>query len=323
MNQLSLWQFIQKRLSGGQHVLLLTVAASSGSSPGRPGFKMATDATGALHGSIGGGIMEVKLVELAREMLQKDDVKPFYKRQIHRADAPSERSGMICSGEQTVVFTPLKKEELVTIRRLIRCMNKQSPAVLRLDDSGMELLEEKSNAGTGPVIHFKRLPGPGFVFEEYIGHKNRLYIIGGGHCALALSELMSKMDFHISLFDDRPGLDTLKKNRFAHNIQIIDNYDNIGGFIPGSENDYVVVMTLGYRSDETVIRRLAGKSFKYLGVLGSAAKMQTVVENLRRNGISEEFLNRIHTPAGLPIKSRTPEEIAVSIAAEIIAIKNG
>lgn len=319
MTRLSLWQFIQKRLADGQNVMLLTVTASEGSSPGRPGFKMAVEAGGALQGSIGGGIMEVKLVELAREKLQKGANTPFFKRQIHRSDTPGERSGMICSGEQTVVFTLLKQEDQTTVRRLIRCRKKQMPAVLRLDHTGMTLLEKRTN---GTPFRFDTLPGAGFLFEENIGAHNRLCIIGGGHCALALSELMSKLDFHISLFDDRPGLDTLKKNRFAHKIQLLDNYENIGGFIPGGEHVYVVVMTLGYRSDEAVLRQLATKSFSYLGVLGSAAKMQTVLENLRRDGIPEEYLQRIHTPAGLPIKSRTPAEIAVSIAAEIIRVKN-
>ncbi|MCK6691233.1 MAG: XdhC family protein [Thermoanaerobaculia bacterium] len=320
MNHLSCWQFIQKRLSAGQRIMLLTVAASAGSSPGRPGFKMAVDETGALQGSIGGGIMEVKLVELAREKLQKGDTKPFCKRQIHRPDAPRDRSGMICSGEQTVVFTPLTKEDLPAVRRLIGCLKKQIPAVLCLYDAGFHLLEDRTNE---TPYQFEARAGAGFIFEENTGFQNHLCIIGGGHCALALSELMSKLDFHISLFDDRPGLDTVKKNRFAHKIQIIDNYANIGGLIPHGENVYLVVMTLGYRSDEQVIRQLAGKQFKYFGVLGSAAKMQTVLENLRRDGIPEEYLRRIHTPAGLHINSRTPEEIAVSIAAEIIAVKNG
>src|SRR4029079_239011 len=86
-----------------------------------------------------------------------------------------------------------------------------------------------------------------FFYSEELGFKNDLYIIGGGHCALALSELMSKMDFHISLFDDRPELNTIDKNRFAHEITIIDGYDQITDYISSGDNIYVVVMSLGYR----------------------------------------------------------------------------
>jgi xanthine dehydrogenase accessory factor len=146
--------------------------------------------------------------------------------------------------------------------------------------------------------------------------------MGGGHCALALSELMSKLDFRISIFDDRPELNTISKNEFADEITIIDDYERIGGHLPDDDGAYVVVMTLGYASDKVVIKQLCGRDFKYLGVLGSKAKMATLMKELREEGIPKEQLSRIRTPIGLPINSRTPEEIAVSIAAEIIAVKN-
>jgi xanthine dehydrogenase accessory factor len=84
-----------------------------------------------------------------------------------------------------------------------------------------------------------------------------------------------------------------------------------------------VVMTVGYKSDETVIGKLLGKKFKYFGVLGSRAKMKTLLKALAKEGFDKERLARIRTPVGLRINSRTPPEIAVSIAAEIIAVKNG
>ena len=169
---------------------------------------------------------------------------------------------------------------------------------------------------------FEKRSEDDFIYREKLGFKNELYIIGGEHCALALCELMSKMDFRISLFDDRPNLNTIDKNKFAHEIQIIDSYESIADLIPGGDNNYIVVMTLGYKTDETVITKLLEKEFKYFGVLGSKAKMATLMKSLREQGHSKEKLKNIHTPIGLPINSRTPEEIAVSIAAEIIAVKN-
>ena len=82
-------------------------------------------------------------------------------------------------------------------------------------------------------------------------------------------------------------------------------------------------MTIGYRFDEIVIRRLLGREFAYFGVLGSRAKMTSLLRGLAAEGFDTEELARLRTPAGFPINSRTPEEIAVSIAAEIIAVKNG
>ena len=133
---------------------------------------------------------------------------------------------------------------------------------------------------------------------------------------------MSKMDFYISLFDDRPELNTIDKNRFADKIEIVDTYDSIDSFIRSAPNAYVVVMTLGYKSDEIVIRKLCGKEFKYFGVLGSRAKMSTLMKALHEEGLPADKMARIRTPIGLSINSRTPEEIAVSIAAEIISVKN-
>ena len=143
-----------------------------------------------------------------------------------------------------------------------------------------------------------------------------------GNCALALSELMSKLDFHLTVFDDRPDLNTLQKNEFAHRIEIIESYEKIGELIDSDRAAYVVVMTLGYKFDEIVIRQLFDKDFKYFGVLGSKAKMKTLLKSLEKDGFDKKRLANIHTPIGIKINSRTPEEIAVSIAAEIIAVKN-
>ena len=146
--------------------------------------------------------------------------------------------------------------------------------------------------------------------------------MGGGHCALALSELMSRLDFHIRIFDDRPELNTLDKNEFADEVTIIESYEKIDDYIVSCGDAYVVVMTLGYDLDAVVIRQLIDRDFKYFGVLGSKAKMATLMKQLRSEGIEEQRLSRIRTPIGLPINSRTPDEIAISIAAEIIAVKN-
>jgi xanthine dehydrogenase accessory factor len=85
---------------------------------------------------------------------------------------------------------------------------------------------------------------------------------------------------------------------------------------------YVVVMTVGYRTDAVVLRQILAKNVRYLGVLGSAAKMKTLLNDLENEGFHNAILRGIRTPIGLNIHSKTPEEIAVSIAAEIIGVKN-
>ena len=316
---LTLWQFLAKRLKAQQKVALLVVVESIGSSPGRVGFKMAVDTEGALCGSIGGGIMEIKLVQLAKARMAQAISSPLLKRQIHRKTAPQDQSGMICSGEQSVVFLEPNAEDLPAIRTIIRCLKQDKPAILQITEQGFRVLQNRKNEH---AFRFERQPNQAFLFEENLGFKNRLYLIGGGHCALALSELMSKLDFHITLFDDRADLNTFAKNRFVHQKHRLDSYENIGELIPSGNEVYVVVMTVGYRTDEVVIRQLLPKKIRYFGVLGSAAKMTTLLNQLRGEGIPEAQLVRIRTPIGIPINSRTPEEIAVSVTGEVIQIKN-
>ena len=369
--ELELWQFIAERLGEGQPVMLLVVGESSGSSPGRQGYKMAVGADGELFGSIGGGVMEVNLVQQSRKILSEPEVDAsnlcdseespseaqddsfetqagFFRagfgtdledpseaiplpretgfcsrliEQVHKKNAP-DASGMICSGRQTVIMGMLlpQRRNSVHVERMISALKKGQPARLKISNRHFRISPFESKYGM-PKVRFQEM-ARSFAYTEQLGYENALYIIGGGHCALALSELMSKMDFHISIFDDRPELNTIEKNSFAHEINLIENYERTGDSVPSGENVYVVVMTLGYRSDETVIRALIDKEFKYFGVLGSKAKMGTLMNELRAEGVDEAKLASIHTPIGLPIKSRTPEEIAVSIAAEIIAVKN-
>jgi xanthine dehydrogenase accessory factor len=316
---LEIWQFAAEKLKQNESVMLLVVAESKGSSPGRQGFKMAV-ARDEIRGSVGGGVMEVRLVELAKDKSRKVKGKTDSEivERIHRENSPNP-SGMICSGEQTIIFYKLNLEDLPAIRRIVRALKNHESNVLQITTNNLQVLENRSEDFD---FRFERKSKSDFLFQEKLGYKNKLFIIGGGHCALALSELISRMDFYISLFDDRQNLNTLGKNKFVHEKHIVESYEKIGDFILSGANHFVVVMTVGYKFDEIVIRELLDKDFKYFGVLGSKAKMATLFKNLTKEGFSKDKLNKIYTPIGLPINSRTPEEIAVSIAAEIIAVKN-
>lgn len=317
--ELEIWQFAAERLKRNESVMLLVVAESSGSSPGRQGFKMIV-AADEMAGSVGGGVMEVSLVERAKIRRESEirNSKSKLIEQVHQKNSPHS-SGMICSGRQTVVFFKLDSSHLKVVDEIIRALESDRPQILRISDSEFQISENQPETFN---FRFERAGESGFTYEEKLGFKNKVFIIGGGHCALALSELMSKMDFHISLFDDRSDLNTLAKNEFAHRKTVIDSYENIGDLIESGASAYVVVMTLGYKFDEIVIRKLIDKNLKYFGVLGSRAKMATLLRALRAEGFDAEKLKRIRTPIGLAINSRTPEEIAVSIAAEIISVKN-
>jgi len=312
-NELELWRFVSENLSAG--VILLVVAESSGSSPGRAGFKMAV-AADAMCGSIGGGVMEVRLVDEVREGLRIGRPAGI-SRQVHRENT-DHPSGMICSGEQTVIFLRLGPADSQNVNEIVSALEEGGVAELTVTREGI-------GAEVGVIsesdIRFEA-EEHAFRYRETLGRADRLYIVGGGHCALELSAVMSKLGFRISLFDDRSELNTIEKNTFADEITLLENYEGISELIPSGVGAYVVVMTIGYKFDDLVIRKLLRGEFRYLGVLGSKAKMAVLLRDLRKDGFPEDQIAAIRTPIGLPINSRTPEEIAISIAAEIIAVRN-
>ena len=316
---LTTWQLIHESLRQHQPVMLLYVLESHGSSPGRQGFLMAVNAAGAMAGSIGGGIMEHKFVELAKEKLKDAIVESSIRTQYHDKSAAQNQSGMICSGDQTILLYRVQSGDATAVQAIITCLEQHKNGVLELSSAGIQFAPDQL-----PEVDYqftKQLESD-WRYREKIGYKNQLCIVGGGHCALALSELMSRMDFYIRVMDDRPDLHTMKLNDTAHEKIVVDSYSKLAHLIPAGPNQYVVVMTMGYRTDDLAIRALLDKTFKYFGVLGSKTKVQKLLSAYRSGGVSDEILQRIHSPIGLSVNSQTPEEIAVSIAAEIIQVKN-
>lgn len=316
--QLATWQLIKDSIEKNIAVMLLYVLESAGSSPGRQGFFMAVDAEGRMEGSIGGGIMEHKLVELAKQLLSDLNPALQVKKQVHDKAAAKNQSGMICSGEQTVLIYPLQLNDVAAVEAIIKCLLENRSGTFGLSPTGISFSVKSEPANTTFTLQSEK----DWQYSTTMGYKNHLYIIGGGHCALAFSRLMSGMDFYIHLFEEREGLNTLEQNNFVHEKQIVASYTELTSLIPSGPDQYVVIMTFGYRTDDIALRALMHKKFKYLGVLGSRKKIEKMWVSYKAEGISESLLERIHAPVGINIKSETPEEIAISIAAEIIKVKN-
>jgi xanthine dehydrogenase accessory factor len=307
---MNVWDFILNKLSAYQKLILLYVLDSEGSSPGRKGFKMAVTADGTFYGTIGGGIMEHKLVEKAKSMLNQNERVVSLMRQHHDKEHANDRSGMICSGSQLNAFIPLSSSDTETIKEIC----KAEKNTIQLSPTGIEITAE-------PAQGLQYKTGEDWLYSEAINQQPVIHIIGGGHVGLALSELMHYLGFYIKLYDDRPELNTIAANSFAHEKYII-NYETAGDHFVQVENDYAVIMTIGYRTDKTVLKQLMDKPFFYLGLLGSQHKVDTLFRELKEEGAEQELLDKVFSPIGLNIASKTTKEIAVSIAAEIIQKKN-
>jgi xanthine dehydrogenase accessory factor len=310
---------ILQSLQQGTPVMLLYVLESFGSSPGRQGFSMAVNRKAEMAGSLGGGIMEHKFVEMAKARLAEDATEISIYKQVHNKTAATHQSGMICSGEQTILVYSIWEKDALAVTAIISSLEKNKTGLLALSPAGIDLQPEST--GNTETSFLWNAPGE-WRYQEVIGYKNHLFIVGAGHCALALSRLMRAMDFYIHLFDDRHNLKTMIENNFVHEKEILEDYEQLSQHIDAGENNYIVIMTFGYRTDAIALRALINKDFRYLGLLGSKMKTKKMLEDLAAEGYDAAALQRIHAPVGIPIKSKTPEEVAVSVAAEIIMIKN-
>lgn len=298
--------------------MLLYVLESKGSSPGRQGFMMAVNSKNEMQGSIGGGIMEHKFVELAKEKLKENSDESIVRKQVHSKSAAANQSGMICSGEQTLFIYRVKENDTLAITKIVSCLERNNIGMLTLFPNAINF----SDVATEESFSFIYTDDTNWKYIERLGYKNHLFIVGGGHCALAFSKLMHNMDFYIHVFDDRKDLNTLLENDVANEKTIVQDYTELINLIPSGRNNYVVLMTFGYRTDALALRAVINKELKYLGMLGSKAKITELFSELKKEGIAADKIDKVHAPIGIDIKSQTPEEIAVSIAAEIVKVKN-
>ncbi len=308
-----IWKTAAEKLREGQSLYLLLVIHSRGSSPGRRGFKMLAASHGPPEGSIGGGVMEISLVEEARKMLKTGALRAFAKRQVHRK-ASANSSGMICSGEQVVAFLPLRPEQLPLVERAARASAKDR-LKLRLSPQGLELFSP-GNETKQANCFFRNEKD--WQYEEYLHHRAEICIIGAGHVGLATARIFDFLGFRIQLLDNRRELVQRERARNTPWNILHVNYENLGCALPQAEDLSLLIMTNRYDEDLSVLRQLLQHPCSYLGMLGSKAKVRQIFAQIRKEGFPSALLKKVHAPVGLNIGSQTPEEIAVSIAAEIL-----
>lgn len=160
------------------------------------------------------------------------------------------------------------------------------------------------------------------VYVEPLEAAPHLYLIGGGHVAHHLARAAAAVGFHIHVLDDREKF--ANRERFPDAAEIA--VDSIPVWLERAEltaNAYVVILTRGHRYDLDALRALAPRPVRYLGLIGSRAKVARLYGALREEGVDPERLAHVHAPVGLAIGAVTPQEIAISILAELIAVKYG
>jgi xanthine dehydrogenase accessory factor len=160
------------------------------------------------------------------------------------------------------------------------------------------------------------------VYIEPLEPTPRLYVVGAGHVGYHLARLAHTVGFRVHVLDDREKF--ANAERFPEAEQVV--VDSIPEWLHGSDipsNAYVVIVTRGHRHDLDALRSLAARDLRYLGLIGSKAKVKRIYDALLAEGMPPECLQRVNAPIGLDIGAISPEEIAVSILGELIAVRRG
>ncbi len=187
-----------------------------------------------------------------------------------------------------------------------------------LKSGSKHLLKHYSFVAKGDSSIGMTCGGKGDVFMEVNLQPNNLIIFGGGHIGQELTRLATGSGFIITVVDDRR--DILDKFDDSINTILTDsNYRE--NFPPLDNNSYIVIVTKSHKNDQPVLEQVINKDCAYIGMIGAKAKIKIVFTSLEKSGVKKELLDKVYAPIGLDIGSEGPYEIAISILAEIIEIK--
>lgn len=311
-------------------LILISVLASSGSTPRGAGAMMLVFEDGHTEGTIGGGAVEHAAEVHAKELLAKQcsDTVGYC---LNKNDVAN--LGMICGGDVTVYFQYLQGEEKLPLFRylletysrnenswLIRKMEHQTVTAMAIyDDSGLHFGEGIDTRQLPALLKTRAVyqAGEPAYYAEPVTRAGLVYIFGGGHVSQQLVPVLSHVGFPVVVFEDRKDFTDPSLFPGAKEI-ILGDFRHISGSVTLTEQDYAVIMTRGHQADFEVLSQVLKLPLSYVGCIGSRSKIAATKQKLTALGFPENIYDRVHSPIGMDIQAETPEEIAVSIAAELI-----
>jgi xanthine dehydrogenase accessory factor len=342
---------IVKALDRKERCVLATLINRVGSAPRAVGAKYLVKEDGTSLGSIGGGCVEAEVWQKAQKVMEET------KREILHFDLTSEQlaeGGLICGGNIDIFLEPLKEGFLNIYQEVARIKQKGGSAILATlvsvggdfpEGEGSKILMKTSGEKVGSLLGGveleKKILGEGelMVREKkpkvlVLSSENRkteillepvfsesiVYIFGGGHISEQLAPLAKKVHFKVVVIDDREIFANRERFPEADEV-IVSEFESCFDRLNIDDSSYIVIVTRGHLYDGLVLEQAVKSEARYIGMIGSKKKIKTLYQNLREKGISKEALNRVHAPIGLDINSETPEEIAVSIVAQLIKVR--
>lgn len=231
---------------------------------------------------------------------------------VHRKDLVLECLGI----KEDEVLEPIHLQRLVT-EGYVKPLRRRYPnARISVCPGQIQTLYEKVAAR-----FLQEEKDVSLIQRDWFSSQPKLVIFGAGHVAAALLKLAKFLNFYTIILDDRKEFADKTKLPEADEVYCCD-FQSLEGYLPKGSRHYYVVVTRGHAADEVCVKKVLERSYAYLGMIGSKKKVKATFESLQHQGYSKKIVESIHAPIGLSIGARTPEEIAVSIAAELIQIKN-
>lgn len=325
-------------LENGEPAVIGAIVRSSGSAPRTSGARMLVRMDGTLVGTLGGGALEGGCQQKAKELLDESHSDTFTELEFDLTDKTAAAEGMVCGGEVSVLLqkvTPDLLQHFIQLRddfaKGVQAMlvtglpkNGNAPQMYFLHGSDdCELLVplrkeilRKNRRSKFLISHEEQ-----DYFVEPLINPGTVYLLGAGHVALATAHLAAFTDFDVVVMDDRDEFANSERYPEAKEVIVLDTFnDCLNGL---GADDYVVIVTRGHLHDRDVLAQALKTDAGYIGMIGSSKKRQAVYASLLEEGFSNNDLKRVYSPIGISIGGDTPEEIGLSIVAEMIKVRAG
>ena len=295
----SIFAFLVAAIEKEEPVALALISGIKGSSPQKQGAKAIFFADGRMEGTLGGGCLEAEVRERARLALQTH--KPATFELVLDHDFGWE-DGLICGGKVSGIILP-NVGSGETLWRQLDARSQPLSWGISADFSIAQVTDQSSSR---------------WLYQETVAPRLPLWIAGSGHVAQAVAPLAQKLDFAVTVFDDRPAL--ANHHYFpTETILRVDRWDTLLQDEHPASASFGLVLTRGHQHDAMVLRNWVHRPFSFLGMIGSRRKKRLIFSRFMEEKIAtEEELGRVFCPVGLDIQSVSVPEIAVSIVAQLI-----
>jgi xanthine dehydrogenase accessory factor len=335
-------------LKKGETVVLATIVSHAGSTPRTSGSRMIITANGRGIGTIGGGLLEAEAMARAVELIRDGQSAIISFDLSHRI---VDSMDMICGGQAEVLLDCLQPTAttIAAFDRWRRLLVKRQPGWLltlitgpegriertdhclltadgeRIGDACLsdEMRDDILASADGISDLRTRLYGDRLMVVEPAITAYRVHLFGAGHVALSTCAMAATVGFEVVVADDRKAYANRQRFPDALALRVLEHFEQAFSGISVGRQDYIVIVTRGHLHDKIVLSQALQSDAGYIGMIGSRSKRDAIYTALLGDGFSQADIGRVHSPIGLSIGAETPEEIAVSIVAEMIRHRAG